>query len=95
MTGPRFDWTINLGHILTFVGFIGSGVILYSTLDKRIQRMEDMAPYVQASRDDKDARVQSSLNALTTDLKEVKASVDRLNLRMEVQSAITEHKPQK
>lgn len=90
--GPRFDWTINLGHILTFFGFIASGIVLYTTLDKRIQRIEDMSPFVQSSRDEKDARFQNALTSLSADLKDVKTTVDKLNMRMEVQSAVSDNR---
>lgn len=32
----RFDATINLGHILTFVGFLAAGAGMYTSLDKRV-----------------------------------------------------------
>ena len=88
--GPKFDWTVNFGHILTFVGFIASGFALYATLDKRIQRIEDLAPFMASSRDEKDRAVQASITALTTDVKDVKASVDRMVIKLEVQNAINE-----
>lgn len=35
-----FDPTINAGHILTFLGFIGAGFGAYSALDKRVAVVE-------------------------------------------------------
>lgn len=93
--GPRFDWTINLGHILTFIGFIGAGATLYTTLDKRLQRMEDMAPYVQSSRDEKDRLAQAAVTSLAADVKDVRLAVDRLNLKLEVQNAMNERATKK
>ena len=34
--GVRFDNTINLGHILTFLGFLVTIMVTWSTLDKRV-----------------------------------------------------------
>ena len=86
--GIKFDATINLGHILTFVGFVVAGIGMYTTLDKRIQRQEDLAPFVQSAREEKDRLFQSSLSSLAADMKDVKTAVDRLNIKFEVQSAI-------
>ena len=86
--GPRFDWTINFGHILTFVGFIASGFALYATLNSRIQRIEDMTPFVQSARDATEARFQLQMQGLSSDVKEVKASVDKLSLSVQVQREV-------
>lgn len=32
----KFDSTINLGHILTFIGFMATGLGMYMSLDKRV-----------------------------------------------------------
>lgn len=37
----KFDPTVNLGHILTFVGFLVTGFAAYGTLDKRISVAEE------------------------------------------------------
>lgn len=37
---PHFDMTINLGHVLTFVGFILTIFASWSTLDKRVSLLE-------------------------------------------------------
>jgi hypothetical protein len=39
--GVRFDATINLGHIITFVGFLLAGFGAWSTLDKRVIILEE------------------------------------------------------
>ena len=39
--GIKFDATINLGHILTFIGFLIAGFISWSTVDKRIVVLEE------------------------------------------------------
>ena len=40
MTGPRFDFTINLGHIITFGGLIITMIISWSTFDGRLRAVE-------------------------------------------------------
>jgi len=40
-TRIKFDATINLGHILTFVGFMTAGMVAWSTLDKRVVVIEE------------------------------------------------------
>lgn len=41
----RFDNTINLGHILTCVGFIASAAVAWSTMDKRVVVLEEARVY--------------------------------------------------
>lgn len=36
-----FDKTINLGHVLTFIGFILAGLAAWGTLDKRLTLVEE------------------------------------------------------
>ncbi len=48
--GVRFDATINLGHILTFIGFMATGAGAYMTLDKRVAVLETQSAY-QKERD--------------------------------------------
>lgn len=83
-----FDPTVNLGHLLTMVTFVGLGVSTYYSLDKRITKQEDMAPFVATAREAKDAAFKSTLDTLATDLKDVKLSVDKLTLNVQVQTAV-------
>ena len=39
--GIRFDATVNLGHIITFIGFLLAGFGAWSTLDKRVIILEE------------------------------------------------------
>jgi len=87
--GVKFDGTVNLGHILTMLVMVGSGASMYFSLDKRISKQEDMAPFVQSSRDAQDARVQTQLQTLSSDVKEVKSSVDKMSLAVQVQREVT------
>jgi hypothetical protein len=37
----RFDPTINLGHVLTFAGFMVTGFAAYGVVDKRVAVLEE------------------------------------------------------
>ena len=39
--GIKFDSTINLGHILTFLGFMVAGLTAWTTMDKRVVVLEE------------------------------------------------------
>lgn len=74
----RFDGTINLGHILTFIGFLGSGAVAWNAMDKRVVVLEE-ARVVQAltdRRQDED-RVEMRKQS-KEDSKEINAKLDRL-----------------
>lgn len=40
MTAPRFDLTINLGHVITFGGLIVTMTIGWATFDGRLRAVE-------------------------------------------------------
>ena len=40
MTGPRFDFTINLGHVITFGGLLVTMAVGWSTFDGRLRAVE-------------------------------------------------------
>lgn len=74
----RFDGTINLGHVLTFVGFIASGFAAYSTMDKRIVVLEE-ARLVQRQIDDRQDTDRAEMKkAMREDIKEVMRKIDIL-----------------
>lgn len=41
MTGPRFDFTINLGHVLTIGGVLVTMILGYSSFDTRLKLVEE------------------------------------------------------
>lgn len=74
----RFDPTINLGHVLTFVGFIATGVVGWSALDKRIMVLEE-ARQTQAQIDrNQDQLTTQQMQYIRETLTEIKQSVNRL-----------------
>jgi uncharacterized protein involved in tellurium resistance len=74
----RFDNTINLGHVLTFAGFIASGFAAYSTLDKRLTVNETRIPSIEQRLQETEARTKEVLTDLRGDMKDVRRSVDDL-----------------
>lgn len=83
-SGIRFDKTINLGHVLTFVGFIISGMVAWSTLDKRVvvleesRKMQEMRDIAQDQRaNDERGVIRETLVEIKQAVKEVQAAVGR------------------
>lgn len=40
MPGPKFDFTINLGHVITFGGLVVTMTVGWSTFDGRLRAVE-------------------------------------------------------
>lgn len=82
----RFDATINLGHILTFVGFLIAGFGAWSTLDKRLTVLEE-SRYLQKQVDmSQDSRateaalqVRDVLGRLDKQIERLGDKLDRVN----------------
>lgn len=74
----RFDATINLGHVLTFFGFIATGLGMWQAMDKRVVVLEE-SRVVQAATDRRqDAELSDNKRTVREDLKEISAKLDRL-----------------
>ena len=81
--GVRFDNTINLGHLLTFVGFLVTIMVTWSTLDKRVVVLEESRK-AQATLDaTQDHRSAEKFSEIRESLGEIKRSVDKVNDRLE------------
>lgn len=74
-----FDPTINLGHVLTFVGFLAAGFSAYSTLDKRMTLVEQHAAVVVERSREQDGRFKEGLLEIKSDLKYLQRSVNDVN----------------
>lgn len=71
--GVKFDPTINLGHVLTFLALMIAGFGAWSALDKRVTVIEE-SRYAQKMLDgNQDARAAEA----TVQMKEVLARLDR------------------
>jgi hypothetical protein len=74
----RFDGTINLGHILTVVTFIGAGAVAWSGMDKRVAILEE-ARIVQRQVDTRQDEDRAELKkAVKEDMREIIRKVDIL-----------------
>ncbi|WP_288077873.1 hypothetical protein [Pseudomonas sp.] len=81
--GVRFDPTVNLGHILTFLGFLLAGVAGWSTLDKRIVVLEE-GRKLQAQIDvGQSARFDENTSQIKEVLTRLDRQVERLNDRLD------------
>lgn len=75
----QFDPTINLGHILTFVGFMLAGFGAWGNIDKRITLTEVQAGAAVERTNDQDRRMNETLKELKTDIKDVRQAVNDIN----------------
>lgn len=74
----RFDATVNLGHILTFIGFIGTGAIAWSTMDKRVVVLEEARVTQQQIDRKQEEAISEQRRTVREDLKEISQKLDRL-----------------
>lgn len=75
----RFDPTINLGHVLTFVGFILTMMAGWNMLDKRVVVLEEhRAAQAQVDRH-QDQLANQQMGFIRESLSEIKSSVERLS----------------
>lgn len=79
-----FDPTINLGHVLTFVGFLITGFSAYSALDKRVTLVEQQAAVVVEHSREQDGRVKETLREIRSDLKDLQRSVNDVSRTLTV-----------
>ena len=83
MGGVKFDNTINLGHILTFLGFLITITVSWSTLDKRVVVLEESRKAQAVLDHAQDNRSTEKFTEIRETLGEIKRSVDRVNDRLE------------
>ena len=79
----RFDNTINLGHLLTFAGFLITIMVSWTTLDKRVVVLEESRKAQEIMDSAQDLRSAEKFSEIRDTLGEIKRSVDRVNDRLE------------
>jgi hypothetical protein len=79
--GIKFDATINLGHILTFVGFLVAGFTAWTTLDKRVTVIEERANLQAVVDRNQDAQLTNNMIAIRESLSEIKQQITRIQDR--------------
>lgn len=84
---PWFDPTINLGHVLTFIGFIGTGMVAYATMDKRLAILEENRKYQTVVDHAQDIRANTAADEMKSLLLRVERQVERLNDRLDRKDA--------
>lgn len=76
--GVKFDATINLGHVLTFIGFVIAGFTAWSTLDKRLTVIEERATFQAQIDRAQDAKLVESMTSIKESLSDIKANINRI-----------------
>ena len=77
----KFDPTINLGHVLTFVGFIATGSLAYFDLRERIAVHDIRIQQIDTETNAEKGRIRDTLRELRDDVREVRRGVDQLAQR--------------
>lgn len=75
----KFDATINLGHILTFIGFVSIGVAMYQKVDTRIVILEENRKTQEVRDLNQDRIMDNSMREIRDTVTEIKKSVERLS----------------
>lgn len=73
-----FDPTINLGHVLSFVGFLAVGAGAYLNIEKRVTVQETRSAMFEREAEAEKKRTGDSLNEIKNDIKEVRRGIDDL-----------------
>lgn len=82
-----FDPTINLGHVLTFLGFMVAGFSAYSSIDKRVTLIEQTAVITQERTRERDGQVKETLAEVKGDVKDVSRTLSDVQRTVESISA--------
>lgn len=79
----RFDPTVNLGHIITFVGFLIAIFTAWTTLDKRVVVLEEGRKAQESIDRQQDQRALEARSEIHDSLQEIKRGMDRLYDKLE------------
>ena len=77
----RFDPTINLGHLITFIGFVIGIAAAYNTLDKRISVAEVQIAAQSTKNIDQDHALQQAIVDMATSQRRIETKLDALLLQ--------------
>lgn len=81
--GIQFDPTINLGHIITFVGFLVAIFTAWTTLDKRVVVLEEGRKTQTQIDHTQDLILNQNMHQIRESLNDLKTGIQRLNDRMD------------
>lgn len=90
---PWFDPTVNLGHVLTFVGFITAGMMAFNGVDKRLVILEENRKYQNVVDHAQDIRANTATDEMKSLLLRVERQVERLNDRLDRKDASKQTQP--
>ena len=77
-SGFKFDPTINAGHLLTFAGFLISGFIAYTSLDKRVVVIEQRTENLDRRLSENNVQIKETLGEMKQDLRELKSGINQI-----------------
>ena len=76
--GFKFDPTVNLGHIITFIGFLMTCAMMYMSLDKRVVVLEESrVAQLQVDRRQEETIAEIKRTG-REDMREINQKLDRL-----------------
>lgn len=81
--GVKFDNTINLGHILTFLGFLITIMVTWTTLDKRVVVLEESRKTQALLDSAQDMRSSDKFSEIKDTLGEIKRTVEKVSEKLE------------
>ena len=81
--GIKFDSTINLGHMLTFAGFLITIMVTWTTLDKRVVVLEESKKAQEMRDASQDQRNSDQMAAIKESLAEIKTNVIGLREKLD------------
>lgn len=79
----KFDPTINLGHVLTFIGFLVAIFTAWVSLDKRVVILEQGFTKQIVIDQHQDRIVDTKITVFKESLDDIKKSIERLSNLME------------
>lgn len=85
--GIKFDATINLGHILTFIGFLVAGFAAWQTLDKRVLILEQASTIQQLRDKNQDETSIEFKSNIANSLIEIKHSIERVSDKLDAKES--------
>lgn len=81
--GVKFDNTINLGHILTFLGFLVTIMAGWQQLDKRVVVLEESRKAQEVRDATQDVRTNEKMGEIKDTLGEIKRTIEKVSDRLE------------
>ena len=79
----RFDPTINAGHLLTFAGFLLTGFIGWTSLDKRVVVLEEQHKHQAVLDKAQDTRTIEKFQELRETMGEIKQTLNAVRDKLE------------